>query len=57
VGKAIIVQDLEEKREAFLNLMDKYSGNKNWKIPQGALKKVTVIRVDISNITGKLSES
>ena len=57
VGKAIIVKDLEEKREAFLYLMDKYSGSKNWKIPQEELKKVTVVRVDISNITGKLSES
>ena len=56
-GKAIVIKDIEEKKRALLSLMKKYSGNKDWKIPQDMLDKVKVVRVDIFNMTGKTSES
>ena len=55
-GTAIVVKDLKEKMDALSHLMEKYSGNKNWDIPREKLKKVTVIRVNISSITGKSSK-
>lgn len=35
--------------------MEKYAGGGGWSYPEAALRAITVIRVDIETLTGKVS--
>ena len=54
-GRAVVVEDLEEKRKALSHLMNKYSEKIDWEIPKEVIKCLSVIRVNILSITGKSS--
>lgn len=54
-GISMMVNDEIEKKRAMLRLMEKYTGKDKWEIPPEALKKTTVIKVNILDVTGKSS--
>ena len=53
-GKAVFLDDLEEKRRALEIIMRQYS-NRSFSFPEHALAGTTVIRVAIESMTGKQS--
>lgn len=54
-GTASFVTDLAEKSRVFDLFMAKYAGGGVWSYPEAALRAVTVIRIDIEDLTGKAS--
>lgn len=54
-GKAHLIDDLTEKREALDIIIGKYSLDTCYEYSQEALEKVLVIKISIENITGKKS--
>ncbi len=54
-GKATFVDNPEEKIAAFDLLMEKYSGRGGWTYPDKAVRRTTIIRIGIEQITGKQS--
>jgi nitroimidazol reductase NimA-like FMN-containing flavoprotein (pyridoxamine 5'-phosphate oxidase superfamily) len=54
-GKASIVTEPGEKRFALDAIMEKYSGKPEWDYGPAALDRVTVIRIDLTDISGKKS--
>jgi nitroimidazol reductase NimA-like FMN-containing flavoprotein (pyridoxamine 5'-phosphate oxidase superfamily) len=54
-GTASFVADLTEKSRVLDLFMEKYAGSGAWSYPQAALRAVTVIRIDIETLTGKMS--
>lgn len=56
-GKAHFLEDITEKKKALDIIMRKYSGNnaKSFEYSQSALDKIVVIKVKITEITGKKS--
>jgi nitroimidazol reductase NimA-like FMN-containing flavoprotein (pyridoxamine 5'-phosphate oxidase superfamily) len=55
-GKAYFVEDINEKIQGLNIIMEKYSGKSDFQFPEGALKKVAVIKIEIEEITGKKSK-
>lgn len=57
-GKAYFIEDIDGKKEAMDIIMRKYSENdaKSFKYSETALNKTAVIKVEITEITGKKSE-
>jgi len=55
-GKAVFLEDISKKRAAFNIIMKQYS-DKTFNIPDIALKHVTCLRIDIQEITCKVSGS
>ena len=53
-GKAVFLEDIHEKRTAVNILVRQYS-DKSFIIPDEALKNMAVLKVDIQNISGKIS--
>lgn len=53
-GTAEIIEDIEQKREALKDLMRRYDGPTE-PMPDEMLKKTLVVRVEIMEITGKIS--
>ncbi len=53
-GKALMVEDVAEKRDA-LELITAQYADKTYKVTDGAVKEITVIKVEISTMTGKRS--
>ena len=53
-GKALFLEDLPEKKTALDIIMEKYTG-KSFNIPENSLKKVTLIKIVLVEITGKIS--
>ncbi len=53
-GRASIVEDLDEKRRALDLLMAHYS-EANYTYPEKALEKTAIVRVDIEQLTAKVS--
>ncbi|KQC12319.1 MAG: pyridoxamine 5'-phosphate oxidase [Desulfuromonas sp. SDB] len=53
-GKALLLKDLHEKKIALDIMLKKYTG-KSFNIPEDGLKKVTVIKIILEEITGKIS--
>ena len=51
-GKAIFLDDIEEKKNA-LNLIVKQYSSEKLELPETAVKHVTVMKVSIDSITGK----
>jgi len=55
-GKAFFVEDFEEKRRALNLIVQKYSDTSHeYEFSEGVLDTVTLIRINIENITGKKS--
>lgn len=55
LGTASFVTDLAEKSRIFDLFMEKYAESGTWSYPGAALRAVTVIRIDIETLTGKVS--
>ena len=55
-GKASILDDIEEKREALDIIMKHYSNKNTFKYPDEILEKTAVIKLVIDEITGKSSK-
>ncbi|MBF0573370.1 MAG: pyridoxamine 5'-phosphate oxidase family protein [Desulfamplus sp.] len=53
-GKAVFIEDIEEKKEALNIIMHQYSGN-SFDFSDNVVNGVAVIRIDIEEITGKWS--
>lgn len=51
-GKAIFLKNLEEKKEGLKNIIKQYSPKK-FKLPEKTIEKITVIKVEIENISSK----
>ena len=54
-GKAVFVEDSEEKSMALDIIMRQYSDHRNYSIPKDSLKAITVVKVLIESMTGKQS--
>jgi uncharacterized protein len=54
-GKAHLIDNLSEKREALNVIMIKYSPDTSFSYSDKALKEVLVIKVNIGSVTGKKS--
>lgn len=55
-GKAVLLEDLDEKRKALDIIMSQYS-DRTFQFNDVTLKKIVVIKVEIESMTGKQSES
>ena len=55
-GKITLAQDNEEKMQALLALMDHYTGECNWKIPEQILDRIAIIKLEIADMTCKANE-
>ena len=53
-GKAILLEDVEEKRKALNIIMSQYS-DRSFQFNDALLKKMAVIKVEIESMTGKQS--
>jgi uncharacterized protein len=54
-GKANFITDLEQKRKALHIIIDHYSPGSSYIFPEKNLKEVTVIKIEISDMTAKKS--
>ena len=54
-GKAVIIQDPDEKTRALNIIVSQYS-HQQCQFPKKALNKTTIIKVEIESMTGKQSE-
>lgn len=53
-GRAILVEDPQEKRQALGLLMDKYEGPGRWPpLPEAKVSAVGVVRIDVEEMAGK----
>ncbi|KUO53506.1 MAG: pyridoxamine 5'-phosphate oxidase [Desulfitibacter sp. BRH_c19] len=55
LGKAYIIEDLEEKKKALDVIMGKYSCNNSFSYLDKAVEQIAIIKVKIEEITGKRS--
>ncbi|ACM19347.1 flavin nucleotide-binding protein, putative [Geotalea daltonii FRC-32] len=53
-GKAIFIEDIEEKRRALKIIMKQYS-NRSFSFPEQSVASTTVLRVEIESMVGKQS--
>ena len=53
-GRAVVVEDLEQKRKALGILMKQYS-DRSFSFPQDAVERTAVIKIEIQSMTGKQS--
>lgn len=54
-GKALIVDDIKEKKKALNIIMDKYSNEPSFEYSETAIENVVIIKVKITELTGKKS--
>jgi nitroimidazol reductase NimA-like FMN-containing flavoprotein (pyridoxamine 5'-phosphate oxidase superfamily) len=54
-GYAFFIEDTEKKKEALNIIMAKYSKNSNFEYSETSLNNLTVIRVEVKELTGKIS--
>jgi nitroimidazol reductase NimA-like FMN-containing flavoprotein (pyridoxamine 5'-phosphate oxidase superfamily) len=54
-GRAEFVTDREEKRAGLDAIMEKYSGKPGWSYGDASLEKIALIRIDLTELTGKRS--
>ena len=54
-GKAFLVENSEEKREALDIIMEQYADKSSCEYPEELINKVTIIKVKIESMTGKQS--
>jgi len=55
-GRAVVLTDSEEKRRGLDRIMDHYGARGPFRYPDDVLARTTVIRIDITEITGKCRE-
>lgn len=55
LGKLSFIDDIAEKKNIINIIMEKYSGKSDFKFPDAALNSLAVIKIEISEITGKKS--
>jgi len=55
IGTALFVTDPAEKSRVLDLFMEKYARSGSWSYPGAALRGVTVIRVDVERLIGKVS--
>jgi len=53
-GKAVFVEDIEEKQKA-LNIIISHYSDRNFQFSDKAIKKIAVIKIKIESMTGKHS--
>ena len=53
-GKAVFVEDIEEKQKA-LNIIISHYSDRNFQFPDKAIKKTAIIKIKIESMTGKQS--
>ena len=53
-GKAVFIEELDEKRKALAVIMAQYS-DKQFEFPENKVKATAVIKVEIESVTGKQS--
>ena len=54
-GKAMVIENFKEKQEALDIIMNHYSPNSFPKYNEKLIKKLSIIKVKIENMTGKKS--
>ncbi len=54
-GKACIIRDNEGKRKALDVIMDKYTGGKSFEYSEDDFNQLIIIKVEITDLTGKKS--
>lgn len=54
-GKAVIVDDLNEKREALNIIMNHYTSKDLYEYNERLLKRMAIIKIEIDSMTGKKS--
>jgi len=54
-GTAHPVVEIAQKVEGLRIIMKQHTGNSDWEIPESAALNVTILKVDIETITGKIS--
>ena len=54
-GQLNVVTDPSEKRRGIGILMEHYSGRTGWAVEEEMLRRTTILRLDIDEITGKAS--
>lgn len=52
-GKAALIEDIEEKKEALGLLMEHYSGKRQWTFSGQEVSKTAVIRVEVTELSCK----
>ncbi len=55
VGKAFIIEDLEEKKKGLDVVMAHYSDDRTFEYPESSLRQMVIIKVQIDQMTGKKS--
>ena len=56
-GKAIFIENTEEKKKAFEIIMSHYAPGEVFEFRERALNRIEVLRIEIESFTGKKSES
>ncbi|MCF7914529.1 MAG: pyridoxamine 5'-phosphate oxidase family protein [Spirochaetaceae bacterium] len=54
-GRIHPVIELEQKIEGFKTIMKQHTGTLDWEIPESAVEKVAVLKIEIESMTGKIS--
>jgi len=54
-GKINILTDLEEKKEALKVLMNQHTQRSGWNIPDTAIEQITLLKIELETISGKIS--
>lgn len=55
-GKAILVNDASQKKEALDIIMKHYTNKENHEYDEAFLKRIVIIKIEIEQMTGKKSE-
>lgn len=55
-GKSSFVDDIDEKKDILNIIMEKYSGKSDFQFPDAAINELAIIKVKVSEITGKKSK-
>ncbi len=54
-GQVFFAEDLEEKKIGLSAIMNQVTSNDKWDFPDKAVEKLTVLKIRVDNITGKIS--
>jgi nitroimidazol reductase NimA-like FMN-containing flavoprotein (pyridoxamine 5'-phosphate oxidase superfamily) len=54
-GTVYPVIEIAQKIESLKIIMKQHTGNSEWEIPESSVSNVTILKVDIETITGKIS--
>ena len=54
-GRIHLLSGLEEKRAALERIMQQHTQQSQWDMPDSAIKKIAVMKIELENISGKIS--